>query len=590
MIARNEQKKSDTWDLGSIYESQKEWERDFQKLDKEIKKCEKLRGRMKLSLDDFHFVLESLESAYKKAESLSSYAFLSYAADGTDEENQLRLGRIESLTSRLQSALSFFEPELLEMNENEISAYLKEKRSAPYRVFIKKTLNEKKHILSEKEEKLMSYYSPLSSQFDDAFGDLNDIDLDFGWVNGEKLTHSTFPKFLRSEDRSIRKEAYEKLYKEYEDHQHIISRLYAGSVKSDIFKAKARGYKSSLERALSPDRIPIRLYYNLIEQIHNAFPHLHRYYSIKKKVLGVDDLRHYDVYVPMAKEEKGFYPYEEGVKMISEALSPLGKEYVEVLTKGLTTERWVDRYENKGKQSGAFSSGGYKGNPYILTNYEDTLISSVFTLIHEGGHSMHSYYSSKNNPFMCYSYTIFEAEVASTFNERLLTEHLLANEHEKEKRKFILSKELDDIVATLFRQTMFAEYELKMHTDAENGIPVTAAHIREVYRKLLEDYFGPEMNFETISDLEAMRIPHFYRAFYVYKYATGISAAISLSEKVLNGGEKERNDYLSFLKSGGSRYPLEALKKAGVDMASGEAVKDATKHFARCLDEFESLL
>lgn len=589
-MRRDEQKIEDTWDLSSIYKDRNAWEKDLKKIAKDAKNAVKFKGHAAESSDSLFSMLAFIEDAYKRAESVSSYAFLSYAADGSARDAQTMLALAEDAINRLSSALSYFEPELLKADEKEIKKYIKGKKFKPFKTYVERILSEKKHILGENEEKLLSYYAPLSGQFDDAFGDLNDIDMDFGEVRGEKLTHGTFQKFLKDEDRSIRKEAYEKLYDQYEKHQHVIAKLYAGSVKSDIFKAKARGYKSSLERALEPDRIPEKLYRNLIKEIHNAFPILHRFYEVKKRALGVDKLQHYDVYMPLAKSKEGNYPYQKGVEIIRNALRPLGDEYVSTLVEGLTTGRWVDKYENKGKQSGAFSSGGYKGKPYILTNYEDSLISSVFTLIHEGGHSMHSYYSVRNNPFLSYSYTIFEAEVASTFNERLLAEYLLKNESDKEMRKFLISKELDDIVATLFRQTMFAEYELVMHEDAENGIPVTIAHIREVYGKLLREYFGPDVGFEETSDLEALRIPHFYRAFYVYKYASGISAAIALSKRVLSGGEKERNEYLSFLKSGGSRYPLSSLKMAGVDMSTGEAVKMAVEHFKSRLEEFEALL
>ena len=306
--------------------------------------------------------------------------------------------------------------------------------------------------------------------------------------------------------------------------------------------------------------------------------------------MGLDKLAHYDVYVPLVPGVQKNTPYEEAVETIGEALAPLGKEYVSILKKGLTTDRWVDRYENKGKRSGAFSSGGYTGAPYILLNYKEDVLRDLFTVAHEGGHSMHSYYSARNNPYFHYDYTIFEAEVASTFNEQLVSKHLLENAEDKKTKAFILSKGLDDIVATLFRQTMFAEFEDITHRLSEEGVPLTVDLLRSEYRKLLELYFGPSVGFEEESDLEGLRIPHFYSSFYVYKYATGLSAAIALSQKVLNGGKKEKDDYLAFLKSGGSTYPIDSLRKAGVDMEKREPVEMALKHFTSLLDEFEALL
>jgi oligoendopeptidase F len=316
---------------------------------------------------------------------------------------------------------------------------------------------------------------------------------------------------------------------------------------------------------------------------------LHEYYSIRKKALGVDKLKHYDVYVPLVKSVETKTTYEEAVEICRNALAPLGKEYTDRLCDGLLNG-WTDRYENVGKRSGAFSSGCYVGNPYILLNYNEENIRDVFTMAHEGGHSMHSWYSVHNNPFMCYDYTIFEAEVASTFNEELVFEYLLKNAKDEEMKKYLLAMRADDILATLFRQTMFAEFELKAHEFVESGTPLTAELLRKTYRQLLELYFGPEMNFEDNSDMEGLRIPHFYSAFYVYKYATGISAALALAHRVTTGGEKERNDYFEFLKSGGSRYPIESLKIAGVDMESIEPVQAACNTFKEIVEQLKQII
>jgi oligoendopeptidase F len=340
---------------------------------------------------------------------------------------------------------------------------------------------------------------------------------------------------------------------------------------------------------LFPDNVDASVYDSLISSVKEALPSLHNYYEVRRKELGLKTLNHWDVYAPMVGSIKVSHTYEEAVNLIVKALKPLGSEYTDTLKEGLTKQRWVDRYENKGKRSGAFSSGIYSGLPYILMNYHNDVLRDVFTLAHEGGHSMHSYYSAKNNPFPSYDYTIFEAEVASTFNEQLLAHYLLENSDDKEMKRYILSKQLEDTVATLYRQTMFAEYEHIIHQLGEKGEPLTVDLLRGEYRKLLGEYFGPKVKLGKESDLEGLRIPHFYRAYYVYKYATGISAAVALSQKVLRGGEKERGDYLSFLSSGGSKYPIESLRLAGVDMSSPEPVRDALKTFDSLLESFTAL-
>lgn len=587
-MERNEQKINDTWDLSSLSASDEAFLKDLKKLEKRVKEIKALKGTIGKDSDSFHNALCLLRDILRELERLSSYAFLKYSVDSTNATVMKNAGLYEEVENKISEALSFFDPELMAIEDEKINAYLKEKRNREFVRYVKKSRRFKEHILSEKEERLLSLYSPVGSSFQDTFQDMNNIDLDFGEINGEKLTHSNYTKFIRDENEDIRREAYTKLYAAYERNRHTLARIYSGSVKNDIFRARARGYKSSLDKALFPDRIPQAVYLNLIEEVHKAFPLLHRYYQMKARSQGKEKIMHYDVYLSMEKDVKVNYSYDEAVSIISDTVKVLGEDYRTTLVDGLTKERWVDRYNNKGKRSGAFSAGGYTGKPYIMMNYEDAVLDSVYTLIHEGGHSMHTYYSVRNNPFMSYNYTIFEAEVASTFNESLLTDYLIKNSDDK-VRKYIVSKHLDDIVATLFRQTMFAEYELIVHEDAQKGVPLTIDYLRSTYRKLLDEYFGEAVGMLDVSDLEALRIPHFYTAFYTYKYATGISAALALSEKVLGGGEKERNDYLAFLKSGGSEYPINALKKAGVDMSRPEPVRSATEHFEGMLDLFESL-
>lgn len=585
---RKDQKIENTWDLSALSPSGEAWEKDMKKLSKLFSKASHFKGHLGDSSDSLYEALSYYRDTSLEAERLGSWAYLMYETDGTDGGNMRRLGMYQAEAAAFSEKFSYFTPELLAIDESKLNEWMKEKRFKEFRIWMKKALREKAHVLSEKEERLLSLYVPVSGSMQKAFMDLNNSDLDFGEINGEKLTHGTYPIFIRNQDESIREKAYRQYYKGYDDHKHTIADLYSSSVNEDIFQARARGFRSSLDAALFPDRIPSSVYRSLIASVHDAFPVLHEYYRVKAKVLGKEKLHHWDCYMPMVEGCASHHTYEEAVSLISEAVRPLGDEYRNTLVKGLTEDRWVDRYENKGKRSGAFSAGGYIGNPYILTNYEEDVLDSVFTLIHEGGHSMHTWYSVRNNPYMCYNYSIFEAETASTFNESLLADYLMKNSDNDEKA-YIIGKRLDDIVATLFRQTMFAEFELIIHEKAERREPVTLDTLRNEYRKLLEAYFGPMMIFEDVSDLEGLRIPHFYTAFYCYKYATGISAAIALSERVLSGGEKERNEYLSFLSSGGSKYPIESLKKAGVDMSTPEPVKKAAEYFGKLLDEFKSI-
>ncbi len=588
-MERNEQKTENTWDLSALSPSGDAWDKDMRKLSKAFSKAGDFKGKLAESSDSLYQALCYYRDVSLEAERLGNWAFLMYETDGTDSSNMKRAGIYQAEAAAFTEEFSYFTPELLSIDEARISTWMKEKRFAEFRIWLKKTMREKDHVLSEKEERILSLYSPVSGSMQKAFMDLNNSDLDFGMIDGEKLTHGTYPIFIRNNDVGIREKAYRQYYKAYDEHKHTIADLYSSSVNEDIFQAKARGFKSSLEAALFPDNIPTSVYRQLINSVHEAFPVLHEYYKVKAEVLKKEKLHHWDCYMPMVEGLSSHHTYEEAVDIISEAIKPLGEEYRSTLVSGLTSERWVDRYENKGKRSGAFSAGGYTGNPYILTNYEEDVLDSVFTLIHEGGHSMHTWYSVRNNPYMCYNYSIFEAETASTFNECLLADYLLRKSESNDEKAYIIGKRLDDIVATLFRQTMFAEFELIIHEKAEKREAVTLDVLRSEYRRLLEAYFGPMMIFEDVSDLEGLRIPHFYTAFYCYKYATGISASIALSEKVLNGGEKERKDYISFLSSGGSEYPIRALKKAGVDMKSPEPVREATAYFAKLLNEFKSI-
>ena len=591
---RSEVPAGDKWDLSSIYKSNEQWEEELKKIPALTEKVVAFKGKLSESSDTLLEALKALEKAELQLETVYHYASLQHEADEDDSEATDRDGRAMMAYTELQSQISFMDPEILSIPEESLRSWIEKPEYKDYKRYIEKLLHYNKYTLSEKEERILSLQMQPAQTPYNAFSVMENVDLNkqFGTVNvkGEEkpLTQTTFTTLLKNQDRNVRRETYEKFYKKFEDFQNVIAALYTGSVNQDVFNVRARGYDSSLQQALYGNKVPLSVYHNLIDCVHKNLDALHEYYSLRKKVMGLDELRHYDVYVPLVKSVAMHHSYEEAVEICRNALSPLGKEYTDRLCNGLLNG-WVDRYENVGKRSGAFSSGNYIGDPYILLNYDADDIRDVFTMAHEGGHSMHSWYSVHNNPFLSYDYTIFEAEVASTFNEELVFEYLLKNSKTEDEKKYLLSMRADDILATLYRQTMFAEFELKAHEYVEKGTPLTAELLRKTYRELLELYFGPEMHFESNSDMEGLRIPHFYSAFYVYKYATGISAALALAKRVTSGGDKEREDYFAFLKSGGSRYPIESLKVAGVDMESTEPVQKACDTFREIVQQLKKM-
>ena len=596
--ARKEVPAKDKWDLSSIFNSDKEWESALAELDDLNKAVTAFKGKLGSDADTLLNALKAYEKALLKMECVYHYASLQHEADEDDTTATDRYGRAMMAYTQQSAAFSFIDPELMEIDQTLLKEWSERADFADYKVYLQKLLHFKKYTLSEKEERILSLQGQPAQTAETAFSVLTNVDMNksFGTVNvgGEEqqLTETTWSLFLHNQDRKVREEAYKKFYAKYEEHQNTIAALYAGSVNQDVFTARARAYDSSLHAALYGNKVPLSVYHNLIDCIHKNLDTLHKYYGIRKRALGLDELRHWDVYVPLVKSVETKTSYEEAVEICRKALAPLGKEYTDRLCDGLLNG-WADRYENIGKRSGAFSSGCYVGNPYILLNYNEANIRDVFTMAHEGGHSMHSWYSVHNNPFMSYDYTIFEAEVASTFNEELVFEYLLSQaekDAKKDLQKYLLAMRADDILATLYRQTMFAEFELKAHELVEADTPLTPELLRKIYRELLELYFGPDMHFEANSDMEGLRIPHFYSAFYVYKYATGISAALALAKRVTSGGEQEREDYFKFLKSGGSRYPIESLKLAGVDMETVEPVQAACDTFRKIVEELDKNL
>jgi len=527
------------------------------------------------------------------AERLYYYAHLRQTEDEGLSETRAMNGKIMMLMAKAQAASAWERPEILAIPDKDMQKFLAEPVLADYRIYLQRIIRYKPHTLSDGEERIVAIQSEADAALSDTFSVLTNVDFDFGFIDTKEgrqpLSLSTISVFLESPDRDIRQKAYSAFYGKFDAYKTTLAGLYSGSVKQDVIKARIRNFPSARAAALFPDNVPEAVYDNLISTVSANLDSLHRYYSLRKRVLKLPELRHYDVYTPLVLTQKKKTPWNEAVQLISEALAPLGEEYVSTLRAGLSC-RWADRYENKGKRSGAFSAGSFSGDPYILMNYKEDIIRDVFTLAHEGGHSMHSLYAAQNNPFMHYNYTIFEAEVASTFNEELLFRYLEKNAGSKDLKLYLVNKRADDLLATFYRQTMFAEFEKITHELEENGTPLTLDVLRREYRKLLEKYFGQEMVLEEASDLEGLRIPHFYNAFYVYKYATGISAALALAERVVSGGSKERDDYFAFLKSGGSRFPIDALKIAGVDMSSPEPVIAACRVFERLVSELEEML
>ena len=593
---RKDVPQSDKWDLSQLYKSDADWEKDLAKISELTEKVCSFKGKLSENSETLLASLKALEELDRTIEQVYQYASLQHSADEGDSAAQEKHGRVMMAVTDSESRISFYTPELMAIEDEKLNQWIEQPQFADFKIFVKKSVHMKPYILSEKEERILALQNESAQTAYNTFSLLTNVDLNFGTVKidgtEKALTQTTWSQFMDNPDREIRREAYQKFYATYEAHQNTLATLYAGSVNDDVFSARARGYNSSLEAALYSNKVPVSVYKNLVETVRKNLEPLHKYYSIRKRALKVDHLKHYDVYAPLVADVDTHTTYEESVEICRNAMAILGKEYTDTLCGGLLNG-WCDRYENKGKRSGAFSSGGYVGYPYILLNYKEDVIRDVFTMAHEGGHSMHSWYSVHNNPYLSYNYTIFEAEVASTFNEELVFQYLLKQAEEKNDgrmKAYLLSMRASDILATLYRQTMFAEFELKAHEMVENGQPLNATVLRGIYRQLLVDYFGPEMEFESNSDMEGLRIPHFYNAFYVYKYATGISAALALAKRVTTGGQSEKEDYFKFLKSGGSRYPIESLKVAGVDMESTKPVQDALDVFKNIVDELDKIL
>ena len=588
-------KSEDTWDLGKLFKSDAAWNRGYKKLERMIPRFETFRGKLGRSAKticaccDFEVEFETL------GERLGVYAFLRSTEDVADSHYQGMVAQFTYLATQASEAASFIAPEIQAIPKKKMASFLKSRVLDLYRLQLEKLLRYRPHILSEKEERVLAMQGEVAGSSSHIFSQLNDADLEFGFVQNERgekieLTQSSFRSLLESPKRSVRKNAFKKFYKQYAVHANTLAATLSSSVLQDVYGARVRNHASALDAALFADKVPVSVYDNLIDAVHDNLDTMYHYLDIRKRALRVKELHVYDTAVPIVKTAKVKIPYAEAVETICAALAPMGGAYVKHMRKGLIDGRWVDRYENKGKRSGAFSSGAYGSPPYIMMNYKDDVIDSMFTLAHEAGHSMHSYLSGKEQPFHYSHYTIFVAEVASTFNEQLLGNYLMERATTKKERARLINKEIEEIRGTIVRQTMFAEYENIIHAIAEVGQPLTLEVLRGEYRQLIMQYFGPDFEIEEGLDLEGLRIPHFYSAFYVYKYATGLSAAIALSRSVLDGGEKERERYTNFLKSGSSEFPLDLLRTAGVDLKKPDAVNNAMTRFRELVEELDQLV
>jgi oligoendopeptidase F len=586
---RSETPHEHKWDLTPLFESDKKWETLFVEVETQLSFYQKYNGTLKDSVANFKAAIDFHLGITRKIEKLYTYAHLK---SDEDKANQLYLGlhqRALNLLTRSAEMASFMTPEIQAIPNEIINRFMEDASLSDYRFYLEKILRYKPHTRSEKEEQILAMSREIANGPSQVFGQLDNVDLKFGTItdaggNEIELSHGNFTTFLINPRRELRKKAFFQYYQSYQDHKNTLAATLSNSIKKDFFYSQVRNFDNCRMSALFGDNIPEAVYDNLIKSVkRNLYP-LFKYLNFRKKALGLKELHFYDTYVPIIEDVEFHLPYEEAVKLAVAAMQPLGEEYCNVLKRGLLGG-WVDRYENKGKRSGAYSSGCYDSPPYILLNFDENNLNSLYTLIHEAGHSMHSSYSKKYQPYIDHEYTIFVAEVASTFNEDLLSRYLLEVYKDNPKMKaYILNREIDNIRATLFRQTMFAEFEKITHAIVEINGPLTLEVMTESYHKLLQIYFSDSMVLDPELSLEFLRIPHFYSAFYVYKYATGVSAAIALADKVINEGETARRAYLNFLKLGGSKFPLDELLDAGIDMRSPEPIEQAASHFGNLVD------
>ncbi|MCZ8512057.1 oligoendopeptidase F [Paenibacillus filicis] len=579
------------WKLEDLFANQQAWEQEYQTVKKQLAEIGRFEGKLKdAKAIKECFELEDQISLH--TERLYVYANMKNHEDMADPTYQALSDKSKKLSVDTSEAMSFISPEILSLTDEQLHKLVNDPALAFYKRTLEEMIREKQHVLSRSEEALMAQVGNLSQAPSTIFGMLNNADLKFPKIKNEKgeeveLTHGRYIQFLESRDRDVRKRAFEAVYETYAKQKNTIAATLAANVNKNLFYAKVRKYPSALEMSLFGDNIKKEVYTNLIDAVHEALPLMHRYMALRKKLMKLDELHMYDLFAPLVEEYKMDITYEEAQKTVLESLKPLGPDYLKVLEAGFDGS-WIDIYENEGKRNGAYSWGAYGTHPYVLLNHKDNL-NSMFTLTHEMGHALHSYLSDANQPYRYAQYTIFLAEVASTLNEALLMDYMLKKSTDPKEKMYLLTYYMDQFRTTVFRQTMFAEFEKIIHEKAEAGESLTPQLLSEVYYDLNKQYYGNDMAVDKDIEMEWARIPHFYNSFYVYKYATGFSAATSFSKQILEEGQPAVERYLGFLKSGGSDYSINILQKAGVDMSTPEPIKQAMSVFKGLLEQMEAL-
>ena len=593
VLQRNEINEKDTWDLSTIFETDQKWEEELALLTEDTKQAASLEGNLLDSAESLLDITQRYLELSRRLENLYVYAHMKNDQDTRVAKYQEYYAKAMALYSQLDQVFSFYEPEFMAITEEQYQNFLAEEpKLQPYKHFFDKLLQNKDHVLSQREEELLAGAGEIFGAASETFAILDNADIVFPFVKDEdgnevQLSHGVYMRLVESKNREVRRGAYEALYSTYEQYQHTYAKTLQTNVKVQNYRAKVRNYKSAREAALAANFVPESVYDNLVSAVRKHLPLLHRYLNLRSKILGIPDLKMYDVYTPLSSVEYSF-TYEEALKKAEEALAVLGEDYLSRVKRAFS-ERWIDVYENQGKRSGAYSGGSYDTNAFMLLNWQDNL-DNLFTLVHETGHSMHSSYTRETQPYVYGDYSIFLAEIASTTNENILTEKLLQEVQDDATRFAILNNFLDGFRGTVFRQTQFAEFEHAIHQADQNGEVLTSEFLNNLYADLNQEYYGLSKEDNPQIQYEWARIPHFYYNYYVYQYSTGFAAASALAEKIVHGSQEDRDRYIEYLKAGKSDYPLNIMRKAGVDMEKEDYLNDAFAVFERRLDEFEALV
>lgn len=593
LISRDKVRPEDKWAIEDLYIDDNLWKEDFEYIENRIEQIKGFEKRLGQGAGIFADFMELYKEVNCKFEKIYVYAHEKLHEDTANEKYQQMAGETESMEARISTAFAFMEPEILAIDELVMEGYLKDARLSYLTKFIDDITRKKAHTLSDKEERILAMAGEMAGIPENVFGMFNNADIRFPKIKGEdgeeiEITHGRYTKLLESTNVEVRKAAFMGLYNTYKKSINTLAATYGGQLSAHCFFAKARGYDSTMAMALAGSNIPVEVYKNLITTVKEHLPLMHKYVSLRKKALKTDELHMYDLYTPIVPKYEEVYEFDKAKKIVMDALWCMGEDYVKILGEGFENG-WIDKYENRGKRSGAYSWGAFGTHPYVLLNHQDNL-NSVFTLAHEMGHALHTYYSGKTQDYIYSGYKIFVAEVASTCNEALLINYLMNNTKDKVKQAYLINYYLEQFRGTLFRQTMFAEFEMIVHEKAMNNESLTAAELNSIYYNLNKEYFGEDIVVDEEIALEWARIPHFYSPFYVYQYATGFSAAIAFADRILSGNKEYIDDYMGFLKAGSSKYPIEILKDAGVDMSQAEPIKAALKVFEENLNRLRDII